>query len=178
MINVFGEEKFRPVKKHGIPVPNYFVSNEGQVYSSFTKKILSPGKSSANCGTKYTVALTVDLKEWEKNGGYIYSSGPNNKDTCMFSVTVHRLVMDAWKSIDEYPPERLSENWDEVITPDMVGQPRIPESYKQWVRDTAIIDHINDDPSDNRVDNLRWCTPIDNSHHRKKREFVSNNGEN
>lgn len=168
MINVFGEEKFRPVKKLGVIVPNYYVSRDGEIYSKHSNKILSPGKSSSNCGTKYTVSLHVDKDSWN---GYTYRRS-HQSNSLAATATVHRLVMDAWKPIDDHPPEPLSSEWNQVITPEMVGQPRIPESYKQWIRDTAIIDHINDDPSDNRVENLRWCTPLQNSYHRKKREFV------
>ena len=53
----------------------------------------------------------------------------------------------------------------------MVGQKRIPEPVKQWVRDTAIVDHKDDDPRNNHVSNLRWVTPKQNQPHRKAAEF-------
>ena len=64
--------------------------------------------------------------------------------------------MEVWKPIDDYPPIP-KEDWD-----------RCPESAKQFMRDTAIIDHIDSDTRNNHVDNLRWSTPKDNQFSRKK----------
>ena len=66
--------------------------------------------------------------------------------------------MDHGEPIDEFPPAVLADDWDKG-----------PESFKQWVRDTAIIDHFDDNPENNRVENL---TPVENSHHSKKRDFI------
>ena len=70
---------------------------------------------------------------------------------------VHRLVMETWKPIDENPPEQLKEDWNKA-----------PESFKQWVRDTVWVDHINGDKNDNHVDRMEWVTPRQNNHHFKK----------
>ena len=44
MINIYGEEEFRPIKKYGVEVPYYFVSKDGRVLSAKTSKpkILNP----------------------------------------------------------------------------------------------------------------------------------------
>ena len=39
---------------------------------------------------------------------------------------------------------------------------------KGVIRETAIIDHIDDDTMNNHVDNLQWSTPVKNQKHRKK----------
>ena len=44
MINLFGELEFKPLKKYGIIIPNYYISKEGKVYSSKTNKLMKPGK--------------------------------------------------------------------------------------------------------------------------------------
>ena len=36
-----------------------------------------------------------------------------------------------------------------------------------------VVDHINGDRSDNRIQNLRWVTVTENAHNRKKREGIS-----
>lgn len=167
MITVFGEKKFRPIKKLGIAVPKYHVSSLGEVYSEYSNKILTPAVTNGKehnktGGKKLNVHIVCPKSYWLDKGGWQYAEGHGSNDMLRFTVTIHRLVMDAWKPIDEFPPAVLADDWDKA-----------PESFKQWVRDTAIIDHIDDNPENNRVENLRWCTPVENSHHRKKRDFIA-----
>ena len=37
----------------------------------------------------------------------------------------------------------------------------------------SFIDHINNDPLDNSIDNLRWCSSSQNNRNRKKKEGTS-----
>ena len=60
------------------------------------------------------------------------------------------------EAVDEYPPESLKGVWS-----------TLPEEAKQWVRDTVVIDHIDADPSNNTLDNLRYVTPKENNAQRK-----------
>ena len=58
-------------------------------------------------------------------------------------MLVHELVMEAFRPMDEYPPDRLKDCWDDI-----------PEDAKTWIKETVYINHIDHDPSNNRVDNL------------------------
>jgi hypothetical protein len=177
MINIFGEEEFKPIKKFGIEVPDYFVSKDGRVLSTKTSKwkILNPTHDSYEKGynVPHNVQLRVSKKETpELFEEYNYNSSQQKlqcdpdspyykrltKDPNLTSIQVkyHRAVMEAWKPIDEYPPIP-KEDWD-----------KCPESAKQFMRESAIIDHIDSDTRNNHVDNLRWTTPKGNSPHRKK----------
>ena len=65
---------------------------------------------------------------------------------------LHRLVMEAFKPLDQFPPTRLRDDWHIA-----------PESFKDWVRETALVNHIDHNPDNNHVDNLEWMTPRENS---------------
>ena len=94
---------------------------------------------------------------------YDYRKG-HKSENINKTMYVHTMVMDAFKPMSENPPERLAEEWFQVITPEMVGQPRIPEHYKTYIREGSIVNHIDHNPENNAIWNLEWCTPMENSH--------------
>ena len=85
-----------------------------------------------------------------------YKRLTKDPDLTTINVKYHRAVIEAWKPIDENPPIP-TEDWNNT-----------PESAKQFIRECAIIDHIDSDTRNNHVDNLRWTTPIGNQFQRKK----------
>ena len=60
LTSIFGESEFRPVKKNGITIPHYFVSKDGRILSTKTKKpkILDP---------KYTQTMEGYKKPYNNN---------------------------------------------------------------------------------------------------------------
>tara|TARA_B100001094_G_scaffold214398_1_gene208469 strand:- start:412 stop:1014 length:603 start_codon:yes stop_codon:yes gene_type:complete len=81
------------------------------------------------------------------------------------TIPIHRLMMETFKPIDDYPPADLADDWDKA-----------PESFKKWVRRTALVDHIDDNAANNVLSNLRWTDCFGNSNYRKEREFVNVEG--
>jgi hypothetical protein len=65
---------------------------------------------------------------------------------------LHRLVMESFKPIDIFPPNRLKDCWNDI-----------PEAAKKWIRETVFVNHIDHNPDNNHVDNLEWVTPRENS---------------
>jgi len=172
-----GEEEFKSITKYGVEVPNYFVSKDGRILSTRRNKhrILNPKYEKITDGYKVprTVTLRFNIKDSpELFEDYEYAqtqqkltADPDSpyykrltKDPNLSQISLycHRAVMEAWKPIDEYPPIP-KEDWD-----------KCPESAKEFIRETAIIDHKDDDTRNNHVDNLEWSTPKDNSKYRKK----------
>lgn len=77
----------------------------------------------------------------------IRSSDSNVRRQC----SVHELVMGAFRPMDEYPPDRLKDCWDDV-----------PEDAKTWIKESVIINHIDHDPFNNHLDNLEYVTQREN----------------
>lgn len=161
---LFDETKFKPVVRYGRQIPGYYVSKDGQVFSTKTQRIIKYGTTRSKrtdrieC-LKFTANVPKDFFE-----DYSYRQRREGENTATISLTAHRTVMEVWKPIDENPPEQLKETWDQV-----------PEEWRQWARETALIDHIDNDPTNNHVDNLRWVTPKENNVFRKKVKFSDPN---
>ena len=177
MINIYGEEEFRPIKKYGVEVPYYFVSKDGRVFSTRTSKhkLLNPTYDTIEGG--YKVPRIIGLRVSRKDCPDLFDDYDYNRsqqklqcdpdspyykrltkclDLYTIQIKYHRAVMEAWKPIDENPPIPM-EDWNNT-----------PESAKQFIRDCAIIDHVDSNTRNNHVDNLEWTTPKDNQHSRKK----------
>lgn len=166
MITVFGEEIMKPVRKYGFLIPEYFVTRDAKVYSEKTKRYLTD--CAANKKSPYRkISLNIPIGHFSDDSYPYYE---DNNTCSRHSFDLHRIVMEAWKPIDEYPPDEINDEWFEVITPDMVGQPRIPPKTRQWVRDTALIDHKDNNPENNNIENLRYTTPRGNNCYRKEYE--------
>jgi len=80
-----------------------------------------------------------------------------------FLVRGHIGMMNTWKPIDKYPPKELADDWDDA-----------PESFKRWIRLSAIVDHTKTlpdgrgDTSCNDIDHLEWSRNGDNNYWIKK----------
>jgi hypothetical protein len=168
MNTIFGtkNQDFRPLIRFGKEIPKYFVNENGDIYSEHTSKILRSREKFAHNRfaekrlkeRAYNVSIPKDLFL-----DYDYSSTGKNKSRELY-ISAHRATAEAWMPIDESPPEQLRECWDSL-----------PEAAKQWVRDTAIVDHKDDDPSNNHVSNLQWVVPKDNQTYRKKHNSKKSN---
>ena len=167
---IFGESEFRPVKKNGITIPHYFVSKDGRILSTKTKKhkILEPKYTQTMEGYKkpHLIGMRVDKREVpELFADYDYGANytdtdhwkkkkvkRTNKNVRSVQMQYHRVVMEAWRPIDEYPPDRLKDCWKDI-----------PEQAKQWIRETAIINHKDHNPLNCLLDNLEWVTFRENT---------------
>ena len=145
---------FQPVRKHQITIPNYYVSKCSKIYNTKTKKYVTPYNVYRE---KKSLGLPPKCKEfsvitegqpfWDKGCKYKSKKGKGTK--IEFKIKLHQAVLDAWNPYESYL-NTLSKN--ELIS---------------LALENVMIDHINDDPLDNRLENLQYTTPLKNSNHRK-----------
>jgi hypothetical protein len=155
------EEIWKPAIKFGVVIPNYFISNLGRVKDENGKVLRASKRGSkyrtGGPGPKSIVNITIPknlFKHRQDEGiGFVH-----------IRIVVHRLVIETFKPLDEYPPIPKHE-WD-----------TLPESAKEIIRNCCIVDHIDNNPFNNRIENLRWCTPLENNPANKKKTFGDLNG--
>ena len=109
-------------------------------------------------GNAWNITVPKNLYE-----DYEYRSVKSTSKVCCLEVAKSRAVYLSFYPIDEYPPARLRDDWLDM-----------PESAKQWVRETVVIDHIDDDPTNNRLDNLRAVTIRENANYIKLKQIKEN----
>lgn len=149
------EEIWKPVVRFGKVIPGYYVSNLGRVLAK-NGKVMEEYRFERTQGGKGAAASVKFSIPSNFFSDYTYCKNSNGRERV--NLRIHRLVMDAFRPIDEYPPIP-KEDWDKT-----------PESAKKFIRDSVFVDHINDDPFDNRLENLRWVSSVQNSNYRKKQE--------
>ena len=186
-VTINGEEA-RPFIIDGVVVDGYWITATGKGYSSL-KRVRNPGvysgfrtvitpgyykelkpelkttsiakrlKDTKGVHTSSTFVVTL-TEEASKKLDYTYAKRRSKYGKK--NISVHQLVMAAFRPIDQYPPEMLKNVWH-----------TLPDEAKEWVRQTVIINHINHDSTDNNVENLEYLTPRENS--RKATEHYGGN---
>ena len=160
---------WRPVEKFGIVIPDYYINKKAQIYSykshSFLKPSIAWHVSQKNVRTvknlQYTLSCDTDLF---KDYNYSIKSsvrGGNKIDKALVRLKAHIGCKSIWEPIDDYIHELGITKEDWVAT---------PETVRQIVRENAIIDHRDDDPTNNDITNLKWSTQKENSVYRKHKE--------
>ena len=168
----FNNIEFKPLIHKGMEIPDYYVSKCGKILSNKrtkgrgTPKMLDHTRKQLveERGVKGTYArpLAVNLSVpigFFKEYDYVASTngaGQVSSKHSKVNIRYHRAVKETWEPIDEHPPVPKAD-WD-----------KSPESMKQFVRESAYVDHIDADTSNNHIDNLSWTSPLGNSSQRKK----------
>ena len=162
------KEEWKTVVIGGKEHPWYSVSNLGNVrshlqnislgYRGFNKsynpnfyKDLSLSLKKHGNGSPSKVVVNLQFPK-DFFGDYQYAKSSKSSSTVSRKCSIHQLVMEAFFPMDKFPPDRLKDCWDDI-----------PEDAKTWIKETVTIDHIDHNPSNNRLDNLRYVTPKENT---------------
>lgn len=148
---------------YGKEYDNWLVSRCGKVWSIKRNRLITGQKQYAynkdNIRKLKSIdfSMMLDESDWWGDG-----SGRKHHDGYQWQrqITGHKMVMDTWKPLYDNPPENIIwEEWEKV-------RDDLPNVYDH-ISKTVVIDHIDDDPMNNHLDNLRRTTSWDNNHHRK-----------
>ena len=146
--------EFRPIRKYRITIPDYFVSKCGKVWSDKQQKYLSVypnyrGKKSDGYPPKcYEFSMTTEGKPfWDS--GHKHKPKRKGSNVIEFRHKLHQAVKEAWEPYEDYVNTLSREELIELALESM------------------LIDHKDDDVSNNHLDNLQYSTPLQNASHRK-----------
>ena len=141
----------------------WLVSKCGKLWSLTRKKLLTGHKSySYNKNSKVIKSINYQMMlneaDWWGDGS---GSPHHNGYQWKRDITKHKMVIDTWAPLYDNPPEGIVwEEWEIVRD--------LPSVYNH-ISKTICIDHIDDNPANNHLDNLRRVTTWDNQASRKSR---------
>jgi len=167
IINIDGKDmEMKPAICYGKVYDKWLVSKCGKVWSLRYNRILAGCKSSAfNKNGRRTIknivySMYLNEEDWWGDGSTLKIT---NRGGIYWQRLIrgHKMVMDTWKPLYDNPPVGMSwETWE--LLRDR------PDAF-DWISKSVAIDHINDDTTDNHIDNLRRVNQWDNNPHIKKR---------
>ena len=142
----------------------WLVSECGKVWSTHSNRLLSGAivfcfrkKGKSISGINLTMKTPIGF--WEDGSGN--KCGLVNREDR--KIRFHKMIMDTWAPLYNNPPEGIVwEEWEIVRD--------LPSVYNH-ISKTIVIDHIDDDPNNNHLDNLRRVTSWDNNKTRKSRDI-------
>ena len=154
------EELWKPVVRMSKVIPGYYVSNHGRIQNSDGKFLKINNRIRHQRPTASRISLQIPKNLFED---YTYAEQKNRKNSYKTRVSfeIHQLVIEAFgaSAVDENPPIP-KKDWEQC-----------PESAKKFMRDRMVIDHIDDNPFNNHISNLRRVVPRDNNSHVKKHKL-------
>ena len=146
--------EFTPLLDYEIVVKDYYISRCAKVLNYRTKKYLNAyenyrGKKEHGDFKSMRINFTTDGQPyWDK--GHMYPAKGKNKDKVKRKMHLHQAVKQSWEPYRNYV-NTLSR-----------------EQLIELAMEACLIDHIDDDPRNNKIENLQYSTPMKNANDRKK----------
>ena len=150
--------EFAPLIDYEIVVKDYYISRCAKVLNYHTKKYINPYENyrskKLHGGFKsMRFNFSTDGQPyWDK--GHKYPAKGKKKNRITRQNHLHQAVKQSW---DPYRNFLNKLTRDELI---------------ELAMESCLIDHIDDDPRINNIDNLQYSTPRKNANYRKKWESL------
>ena len=146
---------------YGKKYDRWLVSKCGKVWNVKKNKLMKGGRSYYHGkngkrleGIKHNII--VNEADWWGDGSGTLHPGGHHWER---NIRTHKMIMDTWApQYDNQPEGIVWEEWKIVRD--------LPTVYDH-ISKTVVIDHIDDDPANNHIDNLRRVTQWDNQTTRK-----------
>ena len=155
--------EMKPAICYGKVYDKWLVSKCGKIWSGSRNRLITGCKNyqyskEGKRLREISLSLATPSGFWEDGSGYLRYDRPGTG--IERKIRFHKVVIDTWAPLYDNPPVGiLWEEWE--IARDL------PSVYNH-ISKTIVIDHIDDDPTNNHLDNLRRVTQWDNNHTRKK----------
>ena len=182
LLNTHTDEIWKPVVIRGTVVPGYCISNHGRITGKKGQFMKINPRECKERGNASLIGLTVSKNLFPD---YEYSHDKKNKPnakTRRVTCQVHQLVMEAFSPTDENEnppiPKEDWKQWPESAKQFITNLLETNRILSEKIKTLLVIDHIDDNPFNNHISNLRRVVPRDNNSHVKKHKLndISHSG--
>jgi hypothetical protein len=166
-----GEDEYKPIVYRKKIIPDYFVSKSGKIISIKDKRkafkfITVRNRMATNAdGSKRISGVIFDVsvpKNFFNDYSYReHTKGSKRNPNELVTLAVHVVVAEVWLPFDDNLP------YDMPICLKKIWKKLSSES-REYIQSGIVIDHIDDDPTNNHAHNLQRCCTRNNNIYVKK----------
>ena len=171
LLNTHTDEIWKPVVVRTKIIPGYAVSNHGRITGKKGQfmKINPRNRHKRDDCSRVGLQVPKDLfPDYE----YKPRKGKENSNFRRITYTVHQLVMEAFSPTDENEnppiPKKDWKQWPESAKQFITNLLETNKILSEKIKTLLVIDHIDDNPFNNHISNLRRVEPRDNNSYVKK----------
>ena len=163
IMNIDGKDiEMKPAICYGKVYDKWLVSKCGKIWSGSRNRLITGCKNyqyskEGKRLREISLSLATPSGFWEDGSGYLRYDRPGTG--IERKIRFHKVVIDTWAPLYDNPPEGISRKEWEIA--------RELDTIYDYFNKSGSIDHIDDDPANNHLDNLRRVNDWDNQKTRK-----------